>query len=340
MIFTELKNIKHQKLAFSEADCALYGELSGFPVCICDNDAEHTFTVTFFAKVPVAAEKEASAEINRLAGLLPKNAVLKQHCGMNDVQVRLSSLKLMQENLPLLIDFAEGLGAFLKEKGFEPAALDKKYCALYIPESSKPKKVKAKKAKEPSMSFDKRSVYGLIGAIIGAVACMIIMGFAVQLTITAEEIEAAATTSADAADEIAPQIKISTTNNIGAELVSWVTGAITAAVILADYRFLAKKTDIFGMVSCTVLTLGAVLGGTLLCGVRTLHSVCREAGVDSNFFMIMSNIDYYNGLFPEVGANLNYLLLKSLFSAAVASGIYYVWYFRKNADVMYLKKGN
>lgn len=338
MIFTELKHIDCQRLAFSQTDCALYGELSGFPVCISDNPAEHTFTVTFFAKVPFAAERETAAQINRLADLLPKNAVLKQQSELNYVQVQLSSFKLMQENLPLLIDFAEGLGEFLREKGFAATELDKKFCAVYVPQGSKPKKAKTKKAKEPSMSFDKRSIYGLIGAIIGAIACMIISGFVVQLTITAEEAEAAVTTSANGAEEVIPSIEINTTNNVGAELVSWAVGAITAAVILIDYRFLAKKTDIFGMVSCTLLTLGGVLGGTLLCGVRTLHSVCQEAGVDSNFFMIMSNIDYYNGLFPEVGANLNYLLLKSLFSAAVASGVYYVWYFRKNADVMYLKK--
>ena len=336
MSYSELKNIEHGKLDFSESDCALYGALYGCPLCISDNPAEHTFTVTFFARVPLAFEKEAAGEINRLAGLLPKNAVLKQKIELNHLQVTLSSFKLVQENLPLLIDFAEGLGSFLQEKGCAATELDKKFRALYVPKKTAVKK--SKKAKEPSMSFDRRSICGLIGAIIGAIACIIISGFAVQLTISAEAAEPAVTTSA--AEEIIPAVKIENTNNIGAELVSWVVGALTAAVILIDYRFLAKKTDIFGMVSCTVLTLGGVLGGTLLCGVRTLHSVCREAGVDSNFFMIMSNIDYYNGLFPEVGANLNYLLLKSLFSAAVASGVYYVWYFRKNADVMYLKKSD
>lgn len=336
MSYSELKNIQTEALSFSEADCALYGELCGFPAAISDCSRQHAYTVTIFAKVPVTAEKETSAFINELAERLPKNAVKSQKSELNYLQVVFSSVQLFEET-PLLLDFAESLGAFLREKGFAAAALDKKVC-LPKGEKKQEKPEKSSDSSEPSMRFDRRSVYGLIGAVIGAVACFIIMGFAVQLSLSAEEAEPAVTSAENAAEEIIPQIEINNTGNIGTELVSWLFGGIVAAVILMDYRFFAKKTDIFGMVSCTLLTLASVFSGTILCGVRTLYSICGAAGIKTNLFMIMGNIDYYNGLFPEVGANLGYLLLKSLASAILASAVYYVWYFRKYPGVMYQKK--
>ena len=176
-----------------------------------------------------------------------------------------------------------------------------------------------------------KKYFGSLALLLAAV----IWGFAISLSLDTGNAEPAVTT---AAEQLIPAIEVTRTNNIGAELASWAAGAITAAVILIDYRFFARKTDIFGIVSCSVLTLGAVLAGTRLCGVRTLYSMCGDMGIKTNFFMIISDIDYYNGLIPQVGEGLVFLLLKGVFTAIIASGIYYVWYFRKHADVMYQKK--
>lgn len=304
MSFSELSLIADDiGMMYSAEKSSLYGKLCGIDTCVLDSG--NYYIVTMFVKIPLKRENEVSVFINSLAESMPKNTVNRQFSEVDYLGINLTRDNLLQENAELLVEFLEKLADFLSKNEFEKTALNEKA----IPVVNTVKQPVKKKRKRLRTAFDKYSLRGIIGSVIGAAACLFIAGMSINV---------------DSA-------------TMGYQIWSWIFGAAIALIILVDYYFLAKKFDVAGTIVSTLLTFIAITGGTAMAAIHTLSGLIEtETGAAANITEVLSNISVYIGKYPEVGEMGLELLLKGYFVAAVASVLFYRWYFTKHGNEMYV----
>ncbi len=314
MSFSELKALAPQTgLEWYGDNVCLKGSIRDYPVYIADRGECREYLLTVFCRVRADAEDLFTAKINLLLEDMPKNCVVGRKNELNFQQIRFNADFLYQENLGLLGDFV--LNMCKAADGFEllPTEADT-VLALPKTESVPPKKgksgsvsVKEKPKNAVSKGFDKYSLRGLFGALIGGAAMAVV--------------------SSTMADK--------DPTDIGALLSSWAAGALIALVTLADYSFLAKKIDIFGTIACSLITLFSCFFCSIFGILRIMTDTVRTLDPSAGFMDSALNWQYYAQLFPDIPGYFLSLIVKNLFMALTASVIFYTFYYRRHQDIMY-----
>lgn len=298
-MFSELSNLTAETgLEFSDAHTALYGEKRGFGVTVADRDG--SYVIDIFCEAPSERRAEISAAVTGAGESLPKNTLMSQSFGRETVTVVLDAYRLMQENAVYLIEFLDKLtGSFsalgIKGKSCRFFAEEKPAEAVTEPPADGEKRVK--------LGFDLRSVLGVVGAVIGAAAMIVI-----------------AVLTVNASAEI-------TAFGLSTEISAYILSGITAVVIFADYRFLARKLDACGILTCPVLTVLAVILSGLGAGVR---ACAQFAGV--SFMKALGDYAGLLGGYPEVDQFVTGYITRGVVLAAVASIGICVFYFNRHPE--------
>lgn len=311
MIFSELRALSDDTgLEWDENRLCLWGRISDYPVYITDLTDSREYLLTVFCKTKAEYDGRFSEEINKQLDKMPKNCVNGRKNELNYQQLRFNAVLLYQENGVLLSELAKKICETADKLDLMPTAPDE---LLAVP----PKKEPIKAAKKPkpknavSKGFDKYSVRGLIGAVIGGAAMAVI-----------------SSTMADNDPE-----------NIGAMLSSWAAGALIAFVTLADYSFLAKKIDIFGTVVCSLTTALSCFFCSVFGILRIMTNTAKTLDPSVTVSDSVRNWTVYSQLFPNIPPYFQTLLLKNFFMAIAASAIFYTLYYRKHQAIMYAGGG-
>lgn len=310
MSFSELWGICDEiGLNRNEEELCLYGSLNDYPVYLKDDLAAREYLLTVFFRTPASVEADLTEGVNRLLDKLPKNAVIGRKNELRYLQIKFNAALLYQENSILLADFVKALCLFADSLELLPEQPD---TAVALPKCEE-KPQKSKKPKNAvSKKFDKYSIRGFIGALIGGIAITV----------------------------LSSMIADSSPSNIGGMLAGWAAGACIALIILADYTLFAKKLDIFGTISCSAITALSCFFSGYLAVLRSLTNHMRALDPTVTINDTMRNWSYYQLLFPSVTTEFPVVLLKNFFAAAVASVLFYTFYFRRHQAIMYSEGGD
>lgn len=295
-MFSELSGITAETgLEFSGEHTALYGKMHGFGVTVSERDRRYIADV--FCEKPTERSGDISALISGLGESLPKNTLISQSCGIETVTAELDRYSLLQENVIYLIEFLDKLTGGLEELGLT----GKEH--RFFSEKKSPETAAGENEYKVKLGFDMRSVLGIIGALVGAAAMVVIA----VLTVNAD-------------------VEI-TAFGLSFEISAYVLSGITAIVVFADYRFLARKLDACGVIICPVLTVIAVILSGLGAGVK---ACAKFAGV--SFIQALGDYASLLGEYPEADKFVTgYMTRGAVLSVVAAIGIC-VWYFNRHPD--------
>lgn len=305
MTFSELKLLSGELgLGWEESGC-LKGFINDYPVLVRDDRENRMYIVTVFCRFRKDVEDPLKNGITELIEKLPKNCAAGRKSEVDFQQISLNAALLYQENSFYLVDFVKGLCGLADSLALLPTAYDSN--AAKEASDSEPKSFAEKK----QLFFDKYSLRGLIGALIGAFAMGAVGGAVID----------------------------NRPSNIGGLLSSWAAGALISAVTIADYLFLAKKIDIFGTVSCSVITALSCVFASVFGGVRMLKRYASLLFPEITLGDTVRNYSYYQMIFPEASGEFPLLLIKCFVSAAAAAAVFYTFYFRSHQGVMFAEGG-
>ena len=312
MSFSELKLIAADTgLDWNESRLALCGVLYDYPVVIADIPARREYLLTVFCKVRDDVDKAITEGITELLDKLPANCVVGRVNQLRCQQLRLNASLLYQENLSYLAELVGALTELLNGFDLVPEPLDEKIAFPAEKPAASPVKKQVRPKDYVSKRFDKYSVRGFIGALLGAAAMTVLSAYI----------------SVDS-------------GGIGSMLSSWACGALIALVTLADYRFLARKMDVFGTLSCSVLTALGCAFGAVWKTVNDVLFYARLLDHSASVRSVLNNWSLYQLLFPNATENFPITLIKFLFTAVVASVGFYVIYYRRHSAIMYSEDGD
>lgn len=307
MNFSELKALTLDTgLSWDDERLCLCGSIKDYSVYITDLQDSREYLLTVFCRTRADIEAPLADGINKLLDNMPKNCVNGRKNELKYQQIRFNAAMLYQENGDLLSDFTLNLCALLDSLDMLPEASDS---AVAVPPKRENKRpVRTKKPKNAvSKGFDKYSIRGLIGALIGGAAMAVI-----------------SSTMAD-----------NNPDNAGAMIASWAAGALIALVTLADYSFLAKKIDIFGTIACSLVTAFSCFFCSVFGILRIMTNTVKTLDVSVTLNKTMHNWQAYSVLFPDVPGYVVVLLIKNFFTAFVASIVFYLLYYRRHQSIMY-----
>ncbi len=295
-MFSELSIIAAEAgLSFSGEHTALYGEKRGFGVVVSDRGGRYIADI--FCEAPDVRKADISALISSLGEGLPKNTLLSQSLGHETVTAVLDGYSLLQENAVYLIEFLDKLTDGLSELGL--AAKPYRFFTEAVPSVPQP----AASVKRVKLGFDLRSVLGIVGALIGAAAMIVI---AVLLVNVKAETDAF---------------------GLSTEISAYILSGATAAVVFADYRFLARKLDACGVIVCPVLTVSAVILSGLGAGVKALAQLSG-----AGFMTVLRDYPAYLASAPETDGFVMGYITRGTVLAAVACIAFCVYYFNRHPD--------
>lgn len=309
MGFSELEFLKgDMELDWDGEDLCLFGKVKSYPIFVFDDSDKREYIVVLFCKVRIDAQDSFKKGITDLLDLMPKNCVIGRSDEVRYTSVRFNAALLYQENSVYLTRFVRELCKLAYSLDLAPISPEQKERVLFSPK----KNVNAPPEKKPEKNavlkgFDKHSIRGLFGAVIGGVAMTVI---------------SAIVTSIDP-------------SNIGATIASWVAGALIACVVLADYWFFAKKIDIFGSVTSSIITAVCCFAAADLGTLRALCLAMRKLDSTVTIKSTMENWSYYAVLFPEVTGRFSVMLMQNYFSAVIALLLFFTLYFRGHQGVMF-----
>ena len=296
-VFSELKNICAETgLSFSEERTALYGELRGLGVTVSDSD--DGYDVRFFCERPFEREGEIFPVITALSAPLPKNALLSQSCEVGYVRVLLDKYSLVQENIVFLAEFIGSLADKLDELHLT----GKPYSFPRTARAAEPVKA-GKDDVRVKLGFDRRSVFGLLGSLLGAAAMTVI---AILIVNVKGEVDAF---------------------GLAFEVSTYILSAATVFVVFADYRFIARKLDAAGIIACPLMSAASVVLAGFGAGVKTCAQL---AGV--SFMSALRDYPTYLAAAPEVDKFVAGYITRGLVLSVVASIIFCIIYFERHPD--------
>lgn len=274
------------------------------PICVFDNAEKREYILAVFCKTSEKTEKELCGKITALLEDLPKNALTSRSSSPEYQRMVFNAALLYQENRVFLENFIKNLVRIADLMELDAAEINEN--VIFPKAEADPKKPKRSK-KRISKSFDRYSVKGLIFAAVGAFSAAVICGL----------------------------VAYRSESSAGEMLASWSLGALCGLMTIGGYRLFAGKTDIFGAVSCTVLTAASCFAGAAFHTQRKLMLTARCLDASISVDTIRRNATMYNLMFPKVWGGFTFTLTKFLFSAAAALTVFFILYFRKHSDIMY-----
>lgn len=311
MGFSELEFLKDEiGLHWDGERLCLWGVLKDYPVFVFDRSDKREYNLVLFCKVRADVEEPFKKGITELLAAMPKNCVVGRTDETRYTSVRLNAALLYQENSVYLARFVDGLCGLAESLDLVPVTPDEKEREIFSRQADETptEKKPVKNSKNAVLKgFDKNSLKGFFGAVVGGAAMTVI---------------AAIVTAINPA-------------NVGAMIAGWAAGALIAAVVLADYLFFARKIDIFGSVACSVITAVCCFTAADLGTLRGLYLAMRTIDFSATLTSTMANWSYYAVLFPEVTDRFSLLLIQNFLSAVGGSVLFFTIYFRKNQGVMF-----
>lgn len=306
MGFSELEKLSGEMgLDWDSERLLLHGRIKDYSVYIADNPDTMEYMLTVFCRVRSGFDSAVTEGINILLEGMPKNCVTGRKNELKYQQIKFSAVKLYQENLPMLIKFTESLCTLLDGFDLLPEEPQEE-TALFPKEEEKAAPISKKAV---SKKFDKYSVRGLLGALVGAAAMTVIASILVCVP----------------------------TENIGAMLCTWAAGGLIALMVLFDYSLLAKKMDIFGTLACTFITVLSCFFAALL-GLRNIIPKLYNSTVTVKELLLDWRL--YIKLFPDLQSNFIIFTAKLFISALAFSIIFYIFYYRRHQSIMYAEGGD
>ncbi len=297
-MFTELGLIAEDTGLTFDGDSRLYGTVRGYGTVVTDTG--ELYRVEMFCD---AGDSGISGLVTALGESLPKNTIVSQSREWSYVLVTLNRNSLLQENIVYLAEFLDKLAAGLEGLGAVPGEYK-----LLADDGPKPV-VKPVEGQPPDgtvrvkLGFDIRSVLGALGALIGAVAMVVVAVLVVNVDL---EI-----------NTFALQFEIST----------YALSVLTAVVTFADYRFIARKLDACGVIVSPVLTVAAVILSGFGAGVKACSSF---AGV--SFLAVLGSFPEYLMQNENVGSFMFGYITRGLVTAVLACILICVFYFGRHPD--------
>lgn len=312
MSFSELKLIAAETgLDWDESRLALRGVLCDYPIVVADIPEKREYLLTAFCKVRDDVDKAVTSGITRLLDKLPANCVVGRVNQLRYQQLRLNANLLYQENLSYLAELTKALAELLNGFDLVPEPIDEKIAFPAEKPAAAPKK-QARPKDSVSKRFDKYSIRGFIGAVLGAAAMTALSSL----------------------------IDMGEGGNIGSMAASWLFGGLIAFVTLMDYRFLARKMDVFGTLSCSALTAAACFLGAAWNTVNAVVEQAKLIDPHANVNSVLNNWSLYQLLFPDSAEDFPITLIKFLFTAAAASALFYIVYYGRHSAIMYSEDGD
>ena len=283
-------------LDFSDEHTALYGDLGGFGMTVSDTDSG--YELRLFCDKPFRFEDRIFPEISSLSKILPKNTLIKQSCERDHIYILLDKYRLFQENAVYLEEFLGKLIPLAEELSLSGSA--------YAFPKSEPRDsadTPEESTRKIKLGFDIRSVFGIIGALIGGAAVTVIAAFAV-----------------DPLGEI-------DTFGLSFEISAYITAAAAAVTVFADYRFLAKKLDACGVLLCPLISLLCVFLSGTGAGVR---AAARLEGI--SFVSALGEFSRLLEKYDDIDKFLAGFLTRGAVLCFFASLALCVLYFQRHPD--------
>lgn len=306
MSFSELEALAPETgLSWDSGRLLLSGTVKDYPVYIADNPDTMEYLLTVFCKTRSDFDKAVTDGINSLLDNMPKNCVTARKNELRYQQIKFNAAPLYQENRELLSDFVLKMCDLLDSLDFLPEAPEPEKAMFPKPQPKPTRQPKPLNA--VSKKFDKYSVRGFVGALIGGAAMSVIAAILLSTDFS----------------------------SIGGMLSGWTAGGLIALVILFDYSLLAKKIDIFGTLACSLITAASCIASSFFGMIRTMASTVRLSDPNVSFFSTVRNWYAYDVLYPDVSSYFNYYLLQTFMSAIAVSVIFYTFYYKRHQSIMF-----
>ena len=312
MGFSELEFLKDETgLDWDGEKMCLSGVLKDYPVFVFDKSDKREYMVVLFCKVRPDTEEPFKKGITELLVQMPKNCVTGRTDEVRYTAVRFNAALLYQENSVYLARFVEGLCGLAEALDLVPVTPDQRDGELFVEQTEGIPTKEKKPVKNPKNAvlkgFDKNSLKGLFGAVVGGAAMTIIAAIIIGNGIS----------------------------NVGSLIAGAGAGSLIAVVVLADYWFFARKIDIFGSIACSLITAVCCFTAADWGTLRALYLAMKTIDFSATLNSAMANWSYYAVLFPEVTDRFSLLLMENFLSAIAASVLFFTLYFRKFQGVMF-----
>ena len=312
MGFSELEFLKDEiGLDWDGEKLCLWGVLKDYPVFVFDRSDKREYNLVLFCKVRTDVEDSFKKGITKLLADMPKNCVMGRTDETRYTSVRFNAALLYQENSVYLARFVDGLCGLAESLDLVPVTPEEKEREIFSRQADEIPTTEKKPVKNSKNAvlkgFDKNSIKGLFGAVVGGAAMTVIAAIVTAIN----------------------------PSNVGAMIASWAAGALIAAVVLADYWFFARKIDIFGSIACSLITAVCCFAAADLGTLRGLYLAMRTIDFSATLNSTMANWSYYAVLFPEVTDRFPLMLIQNFLSAIAASVLFFTIYFRKFQGVMF-----
>lgn len=297
MIFSELSLIeKETGLKYDPETATLSGVKNGVPVVVFDNDKKHRFDIVCGA---VITERQFG-RIYIMAERFPKKTMLGIENVDGCVNIYCKGYNLMQENLPLLIEFLEKLTAYLKSEMRKTTPIQVAKVLELEDYTILTKHIRSDGTVRPPYNI-RGTVKGILGGLLGLlIGCAIFVVFIMM-----------------------------------SDLVGWIGGIIMSAAVISLYTVFSKKLKAVDCIMTAILTFA---GWALSNGFAYLFQIFlkeQEAGNTVNINGILADLANYSMKYTEIAGNLmNRLIITFIFVVAGAIGSY-IFYYKHHTKDMY-----
>lgn len=301
MIFSELKSICDATgLSYDDETGILSGTKHGIEVAVFDNKTQRRFDIICGATI----RDEQIGKVTAFTESFPKKTLLGIENADGCVKVYCKAYNLMQENLPLLINFLEKLTDFVSKHKRTVTDLTTeditKLSTFAVIRKGTPKKQSAKSDDKAPLDH-RATVKGILGGLLGTLLGSSIFVVFIMMS----------------------------------DILSWIGAVVMAAAVISLYTVFSHRLKAVDAVASSIMVLAGWFFSNTFALLFKIFLRQQEAGETLNLFVITDNFSHYIAKHTELaGLYMNSLLVTFVFAVAGAIGSY-LFYYKHNQKDMY-----